>query len=60
MPGSRAGATGRALLEGKTIHIPDVLTDPEYTFAKRKRRRLRTMLGVPAVARRKSDRRDRR
>ena len=23
--------TGRALLEGKVVHIPDVLADPEYT-----------------------------
>jgi GAF domain-containing protein len=26
-------ASGRALLEGRIIHIPDVLTDPNYTFA---------------------------
>ena len=26
----RGSATGRAALEGKAIHIPDVLADPEY------------------------------
>ena len=25
---------GRAVLEGKTIHIPDILADPEYTSSK--------------------------
>ena len=25
--------TGRALLEGKVVHIPDVLADPEYSWA---------------------------
>ena len=29
VPG-RATAVGRAALEGRTIHIPDVLADPEY------------------------------
>jgi GAF domain-containing protein len=28
----RGTAVGRAALEGKTIHIPDVLADPEYTY----------------------------
>ena len=30
LPGDRASATGRAALEGRPIHIPDVLADPEY------------------------------
>jgi GAF domain-containing protein len=30
LPGDRASATGRAALEGRAIHIPDVLADPEY------------------------------
>src|SRR5262249_45309533 len=27
----RGSAAGRALLEGRTVHIPDVHTDPDYT-----------------------------
>src|SRR6202048_3791501 len=29
----RATITGRILLEGKVIHVPDVLADPDYTFS---------------------------
>ena len=44
----RGGVVGRVLLEGKSVQIPDVLADPEYTF--REIARLgdfRTILGVP-------------
>ena len=30
----RATTTGRVALEGKMVHIPDVLADPEYAFPK--------------------------
>jgi GAF domain-containing protein len=47
---NRATAHGRALLEGRVIHIPDVLADPEYTFAEGQRLgSLRTVLGVPML-----------
>jgi GAF domain-containing protein len=46
----RGSATGRVALEGKAIHIPDVLSDPEYratgyqqTFG------YRALLGVPLL-----------
>ena len=46
----RGGATGRALLEGKVVHIPDVQADPEYTWAEAQRLgHFRTILGVPML-----------
>ena len=46
----RGSATGRALLEGVVIHIPDVQADPEYTFTEAQRLGgFRTMLGVPML-----------
>jgi GAF domain-containing protein len=48
-PGRGTG-TGRAVLEGKTIHIPDVLEDPEYTFVEgQKVGGYRTSLYVPLM-----------
>ena len=48
-PGRGTG-TGRAVLEGKTIHIPDVLADPEYTFIEgQKVGDYRTSLYVPLM-----------
>jgi signal transduction histidine kinase len=40
----------RTALEGKIVHIPDVLADPEYTWTESiKRGGYRTMLGVPLL-----------
>ncbi len=47
---SRETGTGRALAEGKIIHIPDVLADPDYTWTEAQRRGgFRTLLGVPML-----------
>src|SRR6202163_2116848 len=47
---NRGSASGRALLEGHLVHIPDVLADPEYTFEEGKRwGHFRTILGVPML-----------
>jgi signal transduction histidine kinase/CheY-like chemotaxis protein len=46
----RGTATGRALLEGRVIHIADVLTDPDYTWAEAQRLGgYRTVLRVPLL-----------
>jgi GAF domain-containing protein len=48
-PGRDTG-TGRALLEGKVIHIPDVLADPDFTWNEGQRLGgFRTVLGVPML-----------
>jgi signal transduction histidine kinase len=48
--GGRGTLAGRVLLEGHTVHIPDVLADPEYTFTEGQRiGGFRTMLGVPLL-----------
>ena len=46
----RGGLVSRVLLEGKSVQIPDVLTDPEYTFHENARLGgYRTILGVPLL-----------
>src|SRR5262249_17709960 len=41
---------GRDLVEGKAVHIPDVLADPEYRFTEGQRiGGFRTVLGVPML-----------
>jgi two-component system NtrC family sensor kinase len=46
----RGSASGRALLEGRIVHIPDVQADPNYTFSDAIRLGdFRTILGVPML-----------
>ena len=46
----RGSAMGRALLEGKAVHIEDALTDPDYELKEaQKLGGYRTMLGVPML-----------
>jgi GAF domain-containing protein len=44
----RSSAAGRALLEGRTVHIPDADTDPDYSFDAAGVS-MRSMLGVPML-----------
>jgi two-component system, NtrC family, sensor kinase len=46
----RDTGTGRALLDSKVVHIPDVLSDPEYTWSRAQQLGgFRTLLGVPML-----------
>ena len=46
----RGTTIGRVALEGKAVHIPDVLADPEYTFLEaQKIGQYRANLGVPLL-----------
>jgi two-component system NtrC family sensor kinase len=47
----RSTITGRTLLEGKVIHVPDVHVDPDYTFSEAQRLSgdPHTFLGVPLL-----------
>jgi signal transduction histidine kinase len=48
--GDRGSVAGRAVLEGRPVHIPDVLADPEYGSRERVRiGGFRTLLGVPLM-----------
>jgi two-component system, NtrC family, sensor kinase len=47
-PGPHSG-TARAALERRTIHIPDVLADPKYTYGAKAVEPYRTILGVPIL-----------
>jgi signal transduction histidine kinase len=46
----RGTVIGRAVSEGKIVHVPDILDDPEYTLSEfAKRARQRTALAVPMI-----------
>src|SRR5262249_10183239 len=45
----RQSAAARAALERRTIHIPDILADAEYTFGSKDLGEFRTVLGVPIL-----------
>ncbi|HEV7257687.1 MAG TPA: GAF domain-containing protein [Bosea sp. (in: a-proteobacteria)] len=46
----RGTLVGRVALEGKTVHIPDATTDPDYTWHEALAiGQMRTMLGVPLL-----------
>src|SRR5256884_6458939 len=46
----RETVVGRALLEGRTVQVPDVLADPEYTWTEAQERTgFRTVLAVPLL-----------
>jgi GAF domain-containing protein len=50
LPIDRSSVTGRVALEGRSIHIPDVLADPEYHAADyQKAFGFRTLLGIPLL-----------
>jgi two-component system, NtrC family, sensor kinase len=49
IPSGRGSVSGRTVLEGKVVHIPDVRTDPDYTLIDREKFNVRTMLGVPLL-----------
>ena len=46
----RGSIFGRALVEGRTVHVPDVLADPEYDRRPvAKQARMRAAIGVPLL-----------
>ena len=47
-PGRHSGSA-RAALERRTIHVPDVRADPEYTYGAKDVEAIRTILGVPIL-----------
>ncbi len=49
IPATRGSVSGRVILEGKVVHIPDVTKDQEYTLADKDNFKVCTLLGVPLM-----------
>ena len=50
IPAGRGSLVGRTIMDGRVVHITDVLADPEFTFRESVRiSGVRTMLGVPML-----------
>ena len=49
LPPGRGTAVGRSLIEGRAVHIHDVLADPGYTYAAATIGGYRTIIGVPML-----------
>ena len=47
IPPGRNSASGRAMVECRTVHIPDCLADPEYSWGGKNVDPVRTILAVP-------------
>jgi two-component system, NtrC family, sensor kinase len=45
----RGTVSGRVALERRAVHVPDILQDPEYSYAGAKVTGVRTILGVPLL-----------
>ena len=46
---TRGAATGRAIVDRRVVHIPDIRQDPEYTSPTRQALGFRTVLAVPML-----------
>ena len=46
---NRGSVTGRAIVDRRVVHIPDVMADPEYTWAGRDGQGTPTLLAVPML-----------
>jgi GAF domain-containing protein len=49
IPLARSAATGRALLAGRVVHIPDIKADPDYTYVDERLGGFRTIVAVPML-----------
>jgi GAF domain-containing protein len=49
IPPGRHSISARAALERRTVHVPDIQDDPEYAYAVRDERPIRTTLAVPML-----------